>query len=382
MNQQFHLFIFFIPFALFSQSFSKEAKEHSQFETAFSSPPAWSKNAIWYELSVERFRNGDKSNDPKPEDIEGTYPGFVPDGWSVTPWVQDWYKEDDYFEDLSSHHDSFGNSMERFVDKVQLRRYGGDLKGVLEKIDYLDSLGVTAIYFRPLNDAPSLHKYDARNWRHIDINFGPSPERDKKLISSEVPDDPSTWKSTEADKLFIKVIEEFHNRNIKVILDYSWNHTGEMFWAWQDVLKHQDKSRYKDWYWIESFDKKETQQNEFSYHGWAGVPNLPEIKETVKQNVSVRLEPFEGDIFDSSAKAHILNVAGRWLDPNGDGDPKDGVDGFRLDVAAETPLGFWRDFRKYVRKINPDAYLLGEIWWEEWPDKVVGSGTLLKGGHF
>ncbi|BFP41825.1 glycoside hydrolase family 13 protein [Flavobacteriaceae bacterium GF1] len=345
-------------------------------------PPEWAKEVVWYEIAVERFRNGDASNDPKAEDIVGAYPGFVPEGWTTTPWTQDWYKEDPYFSNLENAVDLRGNSIEKFVDKVQLRRYGGDLQGVLDKLDYIDSLGVTAIYFRPLNDAPSLHKYDARNWRHIDVNFGPNPSKDKQTISAETPEDPSTWKMTEADKLFLKVIDECHKRGIKILLDYSWNHTGQTFWAWKDVLEHQEQSNYKDWYWIESFDNPETSTNEFKYHGWAGVPSLPEIKETQKQDLSKSLTSFEGTIYNETTKQHIFNVAKRWLDPNGDGDPSDGVDGYRLDVAAETPLGFWREFRKQVRKINPNAYLLGEIWWEEWPDKLLDPEPFLKGDVF
>ena len=350
--------------------------------TAFQNPPEWSKSAIWYEISVERFRNGDASNDPTAEDIQGAYPGFVPEGWAVTPWTQDWYKEDAYFSNMGEQRDFFGNELNKFVEKVQMRRYGGDLQGVLDKIGYLDSLGVTAIYFRPLNDAPSLHKYDARNWRHIDVNFGPDPMNDKKIMASEVPDNPATWKMTEADKQFIKVINELHKKDIRVILDYSWNHTGQTFWAWQDILKNQAESKYKDWYWIEQFDDPKTSENEFKYQGWAGVYSLPEIKETQKQDLSKNLQPFEGNIYNEATKQHIFNVAKRWLDPNGDGDPSDGVDGYRLDVAAEMPLGFWKDFRKYVRQINPDAYLLGEIWWESWPDKLLNPEPFLRGDVF
>ena len=349
---------------------------------AFDNPPEWAREVVWYEIGVERFRNGDPSNDPTSEDIQGAYPGFIPEGWSVTPWTQDWYKDDPYFANFGDHKDYYGNKVEKFVDRVQIRRYGGDLKGVLDKMDYLDSLGITAVYFRPLNDGPSLHKYDARNWRHIDRNFGPDPQKDKLTIAEETPDDPKTWQFTEADKMFVTVIDEFHKRGIKVILDYSWNHTGQTFWAWQDVLEQQEKSKYKDWYWIEHFDDPNTPENEFKYHGWVGVHDLPEIRETQKQDLSKGLKPFEGNIYDEAAKQHIFNVAQRWLDPNGDGDPSDGVDGYRLDVAAETPLGFWQDFRKHVRKINPNAYLLGEIWWEEWPDKLLSPAPFVKGDIF
>ena len=272
--------------------------------------------------------------------------------------------------------------MTKFVDLVHMRRYGGDLQGVMDQVDYLESLGVTAIYFRPIFDSPSLHKYDVRNWRHVDVNFGPDPVGDKKIIAAETPDDPSTWKWTSADQLFLEMLDEFHDRGIRVIVDYSFNHTGNTFWAWQDLVENQAESKYKDWYWVEEFDDPETPENEFSYHGWAGVSDLPEIKETQKQDLSMSLTSFEGNIANEGAKSHIFNVTARWLDPNGDGDPSDGVDGYRLDVAAETPLGFWRDFRKHVRSISADAFLVGEVWWEEWPDKLLDPEPYLKGDVF
>jgi len=363
----------------------KEKKEVTQIKTKhtdFNAPPKWAKDVVWYEVAVERFRNGDPTNDPTADDIKGSYPGFVPKGWKVTPWTQDWYKEDEYFGDIKNYKNFYGGTVEKFVDKVQLRRYGGDLQGVLDKINYLDSLGVTAIYFRPLNDGPSLHKYDARNWRHIDRNFGPNPKKDKETMSKEIPEDPSTWQFTEADKLFVKVIDELHKKGIKVILDYSWNHTGKTFWAWQDVLKNQEKSKYKDWYWIDHFDDPKTPENEFKYHGWTGVHELPEIKETQKQDLSKKVTVFNGNVFSKAAKDHIFAITKKWLDPNGDGDSSDGVDGYRLDVAAEMPLEFWKDYRKHVRSINPDAYLLGEIWWEEWPDKLLNPSSFLQGDIF
>ncbi|WP_010136924.1 glycoside hydrolase family 13 protein [Ochrovirga pacifica] len=376
------LFVAVILMVVSCQQSTSNSSKKATKETAFNEPPKWAKEVVWYEIAVERFRNGDPSNDPTPEDIQGAYPGFVPKGWKITPWTQDWYKEDGYFKNTDNHKDFFGNTLNKFVEKVQLRRYGGDLQGVLDKIDYLDSLGVTAVYFRPLNDAPSLHKYDARNWRHIDRNFGPNPKKDAEIINSEIPEDPTTWKFTEADKMFLKVIQEFHQKGIKVILDYSWNHTGHTFWAWQDVLKNQEKSKYKDWYWIEEFDDPETEKNEFRYHGWAGVFSLPEIKETQKQDLSTKVRSFEGNVYSSQAKQHIFNITKRWLDPNNDGDPSDGVDGYRLDVAGEMPLDFWRDFRKTVRTVNPNAYLLGEIWWEEFPDKLLNPAPFLQGDVF
>lgn len=350
--------------------------------TPFEDPPEWAKQVVWYQIFVERFRNGDPTNDPRPVDIEGSYPGIVPDSWQITPWTQDWYRPDPYFSELESQKDFLGNPISSFGQKAQLRRYGGDLQGVLDKIDYLDSLGVTAIYFNPLNDAPSLHKYDARHWRHIDRNFGPDPEKDAAVIAEETPDDPATWQYTEADKLFLRIIKAFHERGIRVILDYSWNHTGITFWAWKEILADQTQSAYADWYWIRQFDDPGTAENEFEYRGWAGTWTLPEIKETHLHDLEKPVQAFEGNLYSEVAKQHIFRITERWLDPNGDGNPADGVDGFRLDVAAEVPLDFWREYRKVVRKINPDAYLLGEVWWEKWPDRLLDPEPFVRGDIF
>lgn len=344
--------------------------------------PEWSKEAIWYQIFVERFRNGDPTNDPRPEDIQGAYPDFVPENWGITPWGHDWYEDDEYIayitEEQKAPHDGFTD----FGQKSQLRRYGGDLQGVLDQLDYIEDLGITAIYFNPLNDAPSLHKYDARYWRHIDRNFGPSPEEDLKIMESEDPLDPSTWQFTGADQMFLDLIQELKKRNIKLILDYSWNHTGNTFWAWQDILENQENSAYKDWYWIQSFDDPNTPENEFKYVGWLGVNTLPEIKETHAQNHADGIRAFEGNIENEQVKQLIFDITRRWMDPNGDGNPEDGVDGFRLDVAAEVPLGFWREYRTFVKNINPDAYLIGEVWFENFPDDLLDPKPFLEGDVF
>lgn len=339
--------------------------------TSFSQPPAWSKIAIWYQLFVERFNNGDKTNDPKPENMDVPFINIkTPEGWSVTPWSQDWYTMEDWAKksDMS------------FDDAVQYRRYGGDIQGVLNKLDYLQDLGVTALFMNPVNDAPSLHKYDVRNFHHIDVNFGPDPIGDNKLIAAENPDDPSTWTWTAADKLFLKLVAEAHKRGMKIIMDYSWNETGTNFWAWQDVVKNHEKSKYKDWYAIQSFDKPETPENEFSYSGWMGIASLPELK---KANITSKREPYgypyEGNI-NEGAKNHIFSVTRKWLAP--DGDVTKGIDGFRLDVADQIGLGFWRDFRKLVRSIQPEAYLVGEIWWEDWPEKLMNPVPYTRGDAF
>ncbi len=350
--------------------------------TAFEDAPDWAKEAVWYQIMVERFRNGDPTNDPRKEDIEVGYPGFAPKGWEVTPWGQQWYQPDPWFAEVEGQIDMAGDKLEYFGQIQRLRRYGGDLQGVLDKLDYLKDLGVTAIYFNPLNDAPSYHKYDARYWHHIDRNFGPDPKGDVELMANEDHEDPSKWVWTSADKLFLKVIEACHERDIRVLLDYSWNHTGNDFWAWNDLVENQQESKYADWYWVKRWDDPDTPENEFEYRGWFDVKDLPEIRETEYVDHSQGFEFYEGDIYDPAVKEHIFAVARRWLDPDGDGDPADGIDGFRLDVCAELPLGFWREYREVVRSVNPDALLIGETWWEAYPDTMMDPEPQLRGDVF
>lgn len=333
--------------------------------------PAWAKDVVWYQIFVERFRNGDPSNDPTLHDMEGSWPHIEPAGWEPTPWTWDWFRQEPWAEATG----------EGFYFTAQLRRYGGDLQGVIEKLDYIQELGATALYLNPINDAPSLHKYDARSYRHIDRNFGPDPRRDETRITAEDPLDPQTWEWTAADSLFLVLVEEVHRRGMRIILDYSWNHTGIEFWAWEDVLENQEASPFADWYEVLAFDDPATPDtSEFAYRGWAGVPTLPEWKKTGLPEEE-RSGAIEGTLVPP-VREHVLNVTRRWLDPNGDGDPSDGIDGFRLDVAEQVPLGFWREYRHFVRGINPDAYLVGEVWWEEWPEKMLDPAPWLQGDVF
>lgn len=336
----------------------------------FVAPPQWSKEQIWYQIFVERFNNGDTTNDPRPADIYAAS-NFkpVPENWSVTPWTANWYETEEWAEELGGD----------FYAKLQYRRFGGDLQGVLDKLDYLQELGITGIYFNPINDAPSLHKFDARNWRHIDVNFGPDPEGDKQIIATEKLDDLSTWKWTSADKLFLKLVDECHRRGIKVIVDYSWNHTGVEFPAFKDVIENQEKSAYADWYDITVFDNPATQENEFDYVAWAGYKSLPEIKKVDITTERHHGYPYEGNI-NKGAKQHIYNVSKRWLAP--DGDISKGIDGYRLDVADQIGMGFWRDYHTFVKSVNPDAYLIGEIWWTKWPDQLMDPEPYMKGDIF
>lgn len=339
-------------------------------ESTITEPPQWAKNQVWYQIFVERFNNGDTTNDPTPENIYATS-NFrsVPEEWTITPWTTNWYETEEWAEDMEGD----------FYSKLQSRRFGGDLQGVIDKLDYLEDLGITAIYFNPINDAPSLHKFDARNWRHIDVNFGPDPIGDNKIIESEKLDDPSTWKWTSADKLFLKLIDELHKRGIKVIVDYSWNHTGVEFPAFKDVIINQEKSPYADWYDIKEFDNPDTEENEFDYVAWAGYKSLPEIKKVDVTTERHHGKPYEGNI-NKGAKKHIFEVSKRWLAPNGD--ISKGIDGYRLDVADQIGMGFWRDYYKFIKSVNPNAYLIGEIWWEKWPTKLMDPVPYMQGDIF
>jgi glycosidase len=296
--------------------------------------PQWAMDAVWYQIFPERFRNGDTRNDQTFSDLE-----MSPErGWNISPWTSDWYKLQPWEEKHSK----------RFYGNVFERRYGGDMQGVIDKLDYLSDLGITAIYFNPVFEAISLHKYDASTYHHIDHNFGPNPEGDLQLIKLES-DDPATWKWTSADSLFLKLIKESHTRGIKVIIDGVFNHCGTRFWAFQDVVKNQQRSRYATWFDVRQWDDPSTPLNEFKYKGWWDVQTLPEF--------------WEGDSsFTKPVWNYFFNITKRWMDPNGDGNPSDGIDGWRLDVGNEVSHLFWKGWRKQVKSINPDAYIVGEIW--------------------
>lgn len=339
-------------------------------DTLVNEPPQWAREAIWYQIFPERFHNGDTSNDPRLENIQTASASFpLPDNWEMTSWTSDWYAQEAWAIP----------SGKKLNETMQYRRYGGDLQGILYKLDYLTELGITAIYLNPINDAPSSHKYDARNYHHIDVNLGPDPQGDIKLMATENPEDPATWVWTTADRLFLKLIDEAHRRNIKVIVDYSWNHTGVEFWAWKDIQSKQQQSKYKDWYEIISFDDPRTPQNEFAYKGWLNISSLPELKKVNIATERVIGYPYEGDIHPG-VKKHIYDVTARWLKP--DGDVSKGIDGFRLDVADHIGMVFWRDYRRFVKNINPEAYLVGEIWWEQWPDRLMNPAPYCKGDVF
>lgn len=305
--------------------------------------PDWAQDAIWYQIFPERFRNGSVKNDPAPEDIADK----PIEGWAISRWGMDWYARDEW--ELAR-----GD----FFRSVYLRRFGGDLVGVREKLPYLQKLGVNAIYLNPIFMAPSLHKYDAACLHHIDPTFGPDRAGDMQLLArAGETDDPGTWIWTAADRYFIDLVAEIHRRGMKVIIDGVFNHVGTRFFAFRDVVEKGRKSRYANWFRITKWNRNGT----FDYLGWFGHKGLPELARTS--------EDMAGPVKD-----YLFAITRRWMDPDGDGDPSDGVDGWRLDVAFCVPHGFWKSWRRLVKKINPQAYTTAEI--------VELASDYLKGDEF
>jgi len=296
--------------------------------------PDWAKKAVWYQIFPERFRNGDPSNDPP----------------RTVPWTHEWFKpykgESRNAETPKRRNaEGAGDFVEEgtFQQVIFDRRYGGDFQGIREKLPYLRDLGVTAIYFNPIFIAESLHKYDATDYRHLDDFFGVKDSL--KKIEGETTD-PATWQWSESDRVFLDFIKEAHRLGFKVVIDGVFNHVGRDFWAFKDVLKNKEKSPYADWFEIKSWEP-------LHYKAWDGDDGfLPVLKHDEAKGL---IEPI---------REHLFAVTRRWMDPNGDGDPSDGIDGWRLDVASDINANFWRDWRKVVKSANPDAYIVAELWEE------------------
>lgn len=306
--------------------------------------PEWAKSAIWYQIFPERFRNGDPGNDPRVVDIKGSDPQEPVAHWEVHPWGSDWYELQDYEKK---------NGDDELWKHLLRRRYGGDLQGIIDQLDYLEDLGINAIYLNPVFDSPSLHKYDGASYHHIDPNFGPDPEGDRRLMATETPIDPSTWVWTRADELALELIRKAHARGIRIIFDGVFNHMGINSFAFQDLKKNQQASPYKDWFTVTVWDDEEA-GTEFAYEGWFGVKSLPEFAEDVNG-------------LADGPKEYVFAATKRWMNPKGQGS-EHGIDGWRLDVAFCVGHQFWKEWRKHVKSINPDAYLTAEI--VDTPDKV------------
>ncbi|MEM7682810.1 MAG: alpha-amylase family glycosyl hydrolase [Planctomycetota bacterium] len=306
--------------------------------------PDWAKDVVWYQIFPERFRNGDPSNDP------GDY-------WYETllPWTGDWWVTDTGAGEAPGQGNFYlgeGN--------VWNRRYGGDLQGVQEKLPYLRELGVTAIYFNPIFEGESMHKYDAADYRHIDDNFGVKSATPSNQIPTET-DDPATWQWSASDKVFLDFLEEAHRQGFKVVIDGVFNHVGRAHPFFQDVLAKGPDSAYADWFEITDWGDPEhwrPMDDPMSVHGRPGG-----IQWIAWDDVNGHLPAFKKDPVLGLApgpRQHVFDITRRWLAP--DGDPSRGIDGWRLDVPQDIPMPFWRDWRKVVKETKPDAYITGEIW--------------------
>lgn len=301
------------------------------------STPDWAKGAVIYQIYTDRFYNGDSENDV--ETREYFYIG------DYSSKVTDWNK---------------------YPAAMGVREfYGGDLQGVIDKLDYLQDLGVEVLYFNPLFVSPSNHKYDIQDYDYIDPHFGKIVEDGGELLS---PGEKSNKKATKYQKrttsfanleasneLFIKLVEELHRRGMKIILDGVFNHCGS-FNKWMDrecIYERQKgyapgayisrESPYHDYFRFFSDEEKDWPYNG-KYDGWWGHDTLPKLN----YEESVKLENY------------ILNTGRKWVSP-----PYN-VDGWRLDVAADLGRSneynhqFWKKFREVVKNANPDAIILAE----------------------
>lgn len=244
--------------------------------------PAWVKETVWYQIFPERFNNGDKSNDPV-----GTKP------WNPS----DHPGREDY--------------------------YGGDLQGVLDKLDYLQSLGINGLYFCPIFKASSNHKYDTIDYLEIDPDFG-----DKTL--------------------FKKLVDEAHKRGMHVMLDAVFNHLGDQSRQWQDVVQNGRNSKYFNWFHINRlpvmpFTDPTKGEQLPPYDTFAFEKHMPKLN-TANEDV----------------QKYLLNIATYWV-------KEFHIDAWRLDVANEVDHHFWKKFHVELMNINPEFYIVGEVWHSSQP---------------
>ena len=169
------------------------------------------------------------------------------------------------------------------------------------------------------------------------VLFGYAINTDVRHLRAAVADEAHT-------QLSRRLVADAHARGMKVVLDGVFNHVGTHHPAFRDVREKGQTSRFADWFAIKGWEP-------FDYEGWFGFGELPTFRKSDQHGLA-----------SESVRKHIYEVTRRWMDPDGDGDPSDGVDGWRLDVANEIPMPFWHEWCAFVRGINPDAYITGEIW--------------------
>lgn len=298
--------------------------------------PDWAKGAVIYQIFVDRFYNGDPNND-----------------------VLD--KEYMYINEKVSKVENW----DKYPASMGVREfYGGDIQGVMDKLDYLQDLGIEVIYFNPIFVSPSNHKYDIQDYDYIDPHYGKIVYDEGELLNqdwecenkyaSRYINRVTSKKNLEAsNEFFAEFVEEVHKRGMKIILDGVFNHCGS-FNKWMDRERiYEEAPGYEKGAYIaydspyrfffKFYDDFKWPYNS-SYDGWWGHDTLPKLNYEESQTLY----------------NYILDVGRKWVSP-----PYN-VDGWRLDVAAD--LGhsaeynhkFWRDFRKAVKEANPNAIILAE----------------------
>lgn len=312
-----------------------EIPENGRFElTPGFETPEWAKGAVMYQIMVDRFRNGDPTNDVVDDE-------YVYIGKGVSA-VKDW-------NELPA------------VDGTR-QFYGGDLQGVIDKLDYLEKLGVDVIYFNPIFVSPSNHKYDTQDYDYVDPHLGKIINDGGRTVGQDEKDNinatkyqirTTDLKNLEAsNQLFIKLVEKAHEHGIRIIIDGVFNHCGS-FNKWLDREKiYSGNSDYQ----MGAYESKESPYHSYfkfteedwpdngKYEGWWDYDTLPKLN-------------YEGS---EELCQYIIDVAKKWVSP-----PYN-VDGWRLDVAAdlshssEFNHNFWKKFRKAVKEANPNAIILAE----------------------
>jgi cyclomaltodextrinase len=217
--------------------------------------------------------------------------------------------------------------LERWGDPpTRLGFKGGDLLGVAERLDYLTDLGITAIYLNPIFQSAANHRYHTHDYHQVDPLLG----------------------GTDA---FRELLRECHARGIRIVLDGVFNHAGRGFFAFNHILENGPSSPYRDWFHVHGFPLHaydSSPRRPLNYASWWGLPELPKF-----------------NTWTPAVREYLLGVAEHWV--------HEGIDGWRLDVPTEiTDEGFWKALRRRIKGINPEAYLVGEIW-DVAPDWLRGD---------
>ncbi|MFM7087400.1 MAG: glycoside hydrolase family 13 protein [Cyanobium sp.] len=192
---------------------------------------------------------------------------------------------------------------------------GGDLYGVLDQLGALQDLGVSCVYLTPIFCSAANHRYHTYDYFQVDPLLG-------------------------GNEALEALITALHDRGMRLILDGVFNHCGRGFWAFHHLLENGAESPYRDWFTVEQWPlvPYPRRRNErCGYAAWWDLPGLPKFNHA-----------------NPAVQNYLLQVGRHWLER--------GIDGWRLDVPDEVPLPFWQDFRRMVRAVNPDAWIVGEIW--------------------